>query len=490
PYYGKSSSVVEAPSLKSSLAKQLSLEGPLLITNEQRTLEAISSNIYPVTPGDSLLLSYLEGKNNLSLKLQVDGNYKVVVPSFGTVEGRNKSFNQFADEIEKLVLNYNPYSQPKVTLISTGSFRVTVTGEVDSTKELSAWGLSRLSSVVSGATENGSTRNVKVISADGTSQTYDLYAALKEGSLDQNPLLKAGDIVVIKKADKLISLGGEISRVGVYQPLAQESLATVIERYGKGILPSGDSNSILIRRYSEDSSQNIDVIKVEPNQRDNFILKHMDTIFVNQKSPLSRAVTIEGAVNIASGEKSSSLSSSAILYYQFFPGESVLQMLQNISNRFSAVSDLASTYLIRENQLIPIDVQAILVGKQEEGASVVLKEGDRFVVPFNQLFVNVTGAVLRPGTFPYVPDKKASYYINLAGGFDPAKNKKDTFSIVDKYGNKLKEDESIPPEALISAKLNTFTAVNALNLATTVTIVGLVATILTIILDLGKITNL
>jgi protein involved in polysaccharide export with SLBB domain len=101
----------------------------------------------------------------------------------------------------------------------------------------------------------------------------------------------------------------------------------------------------------------------------------------------------------------------------------------------------------------------------------------------------VAGGVLRPGTFPYIPDKSASYYINLAGGFDPAKNRNGAYTLMDKAGNELAKDAVVPPEAVVTAKLNTFQAVNGANLATTVTIVGLVATILTIVANVVTFPN-
>ena len=437
------------------------------------------------------VLNYADGRNNVSLSLQVNGSYQVVIPTFGVVDGKGKSFNEFARDIEKLVLNYNAFALPRVNLVATGSFYVTVKGEVSSTRSVSAWGLTNLSSVVTSATDKASSRLVQIESADKSIKTYDLYRALKEGDLSQNPYVKAGDIITLLKADKIVTIAGEVNRRGVYQPLKGETLATILQRYAQDILPSGDKEAVLVRRYNAKTEGNIDILRVEKDQFATFAVEHMDTIYVNAVMPLSRAVTIEGAVNMGSETvRSSALSSSGKLYYQFFPGETVAEMLQNISHRFSAVSDLGATYLLKGNQLITVDVQAILLGEEVENAKLPLNEGDRFVVPFNQLFVNVTGGVMNPVTFPYIPDKKASYYINLAGGFDPAKNKKSAYTIIDKYGNKVANDETVPPEAVVTAKLNTFQAVNALNLATTVTIVGLVAAILSIILDVSKISQL
>jgi polysaccharide export outer membrane protein len=487
PYYGKSTTTVESISIKTPFVKQLGIESAPTLNPQERLLEAISNSNYPLTPGDLIELSFTEGSTRETVMLQVDSNYTLNIPTFGTVQGRGKSFQEISNEIVKLVLNYNAYALPSVTLKGTGSFLVTIKGEVNSTLYKSAWGLTRLASLITNATDRSSTRQVEVLSEEGKVATYDLYRALKEGDLTQNPLVKASDIINLKKADKVITISGEVGSPGVYQPMEGEKLGTIIERYAKGVLPSGEKDKILVRRYGNTENSSVDVIRVDKDQIDEFEVKDMDAIYVNQLAPLSRAITIEGAINVGSSiTSSSSLNSSSRLYYQFFPGETLFEMLQSIANRFSSVSDLSSTYLLRKGQLIELDVQAILLGESKKEGSLTLLEGDRIVVPFNQLFVNVTGGVMRPGTFPYVPDKKASYYINLAGGFDISKNKKEAHTITDKYGNKLDLDEIIPPEAIITAKLNTFQAVNGINLATTVTIVGLVATILTIVLNIQK----
>ena len=44
-------------------------------------LQAIGNSDYPVTPGDTFLLSYSEGKNLISLNLQADSNCKVSIQS-------------------------------------------------------------------------------------------------------------------------------------------------------------------------------------------------------------------------------------------------------------------------------------------------------------------------------------------------------------------------------------------------------------------------
>jgi protein involved in polysaccharide export with SLBB domain len=50
---------------------------------------------------------------------------------------------------------------------------------------------------------------------------------------------------------------------------------------------------------------------------------------------------------------------------------------------------------------------------------IALQAADSVYVPFYVGYVRVTGQVLNPGLFPYVPGQDALFYINAAGGYLP-----------------------------------------------------------------------
>ncbi|MDD2406019.1 MAG: SLBB domain-containing protein [Sphaerochaetaceae bacterium] len=474
-----------------SLASQLGLpEEPVPIpAREERTLAAIANQQYPVTPGDTLSLTYVEGKTTVSLTLQVGGDWRVSIPNFGAVDGKTKTFSQLSKDIEVLVSTYLPFSSPRVSLISTGSFSVLVKGEVYTSQEVQAWGLSRLSSVVFAATPYASSRNVLVTSADGKTTGYDVYKALRDGDISQNPLIRSGDVIEFTKAERIVSLGGSVARPGINQLKAGETLNELLVGYGGGLLAGADSN-VLIERKGKTTDTAFQVMRHDASKASSFTLQHMDSVRVEAIVAATPAVTVEGAIAVTEQQSLSSIpASSGRLLYQFFPDETLQSMIIALSDRFTTTTDLSQTYLQRDGSLIPIDAQAILAGVNVQGADTRLKAGDKLVVPFSQMFVTVSGGVLKPGVYPYIPGKQASYYINLAGGFDPEKNRNEKFSMTDKHGEKLDKDASVTPETVIAAALNTFNATNGQTLATTVTIVGLVATILSIVLNVMTISS-
>ena len=105
---------------------------------------------------------------------------------------------------------------------------------------------------------------------------------------------------------------------------------------------------------------------------------------------------------------------------------------------------------------IDIDLDDLL--HNEEGAAqkdgIPLKPNDRLVIPFSQYYVTVTGGVVSPGRYSYLPNKDWSYYVNLAMGFDYDQAVFKIVKITDKDGKRLSKKSEIPPEAVIYVQRN------------------------------------
>ena len=447
---------------------------------DQRVLSAISSGNYPVTPGDMYRLVYLEGMRTVTVDLQVDERCEVVIPSLGTVSGVNRTFQEFRELVLSTVKTYHTYSNPQLILTRTGAFTVTVVGEVVGTRVVPAWGLTRLSEVLSSATPYASTRQVKVTRRDGSEQSYDLYRALRQGALEEDPLLCSGDVITLSRADKLIILGGRVYEPGTFQLTRGDSLSTLITSYGKGVLSGSDVQNIRVQRYNAESGL-WDVHYVDLFKHESFELAHLDQVFVDPLVQRAQSITVEGAVSAS--EVYDALSSTALvgytsgrIFYQFYPRETLKQMLTTISVRFLAVSDLDGSYLLREGKRIPIKVQQILYGNDPQG-DLTLASGDVIVIPFSQRLVSVSGGVGRSGVFAWVPDKNVNYYIALAGGISDDAAYPTSIKVHGPNGERLASGDTVPPESTIIVAKNTFVR----DIAPTVAIIGLVSSILGII---------
>ena len=69
------------------------------------------------------------------------------------------------------------------------------------------------------------------------------------------------------------------------------------------------------------------------------------------------------------------------------------------------------------------------LAKPGSDADIVLREGDRIIVPEYTNTVKINGEVLYPNTVNFVEGKGLDYYINQAGGYSQSAKKRNTYII-------------------------------------------------------------
>lgn len=118
-------------------------------------------------------------------------------------------------------------------------------------------------------------------------------------------------------------------------------------------------------------------------------------------------------------------------------------------------------------------------------ADIVLREGDKIIVPQYNGTVKINGAVIYPNTVGFQKGKKAKYYINQAGGFSEKAKKSQTY-IVYMNGTIAKVSQNAKPkpgcEIVVPKK-----EINKMTIAEKMTIGTSVASIATMIATLANI---
>lgn len=118
-------------------------------------------------------------------------------------------------------------------------------------------------------------------------------------------------------------------------------------------------------------------------------------------------------------------------------------------------------------------------------ADIVLREGDKIIVPQYNGTVKINGAVMYPNTVGFEKGKKAKYYINQAGGFSEKAKKSQTY-IVYMNGTIAKVSQNAKPkpgcEIIVPEK-----EINKMTIAEKMTIGTSVASIATMIATLANI---
>lgn len=101
-----------------------------------------------------------------------------------------------------------------------------------------------------GLAPKGSMRRIELRRNNRTVHTYDLFAFLKDGRLDQNPFLLDNDTIYVPIAKTVISAQGPINRSGVMELLHENSLTDVVTAAGGYTAGIVQTEPITIVRYA------------------------------------------------------------------------------------------------------------------------------------------------------------------------------------------------------------------------------------------------
>lgn len=147
-------------------------------------------------------------------------------------------------------------------------------------------------------------------------------------------------------------------------------------------------------------------------------------------------------------------------------------------------SERIKKFQIEDTYSVGIELDKAIANPGSD-ADIVLREGDRIVVPQYTGTVKINGEVMYPNTVGFVKGKKANYYIDQAGGYS-TKAKKSQAYIIYMNGTVAKLSHNAKPmpgcEIVIPAK-----ATKKMSVAETMTIGTSVASIATMIATLANI---
>jgi len=311
----------------------------------QNLMLARSSLTYRVTPGDVYTLVFMMGGNPISYTIVVDTSYRIRVAHMGIVNGAGRTFAQVRIDVEALVARNLPLSGPQLMLTQPAVFRVFVNGEVFETGERSAWGLTRLSSLIDeNLTQFASIRNISVRAANGQVREFDLFQFQRFGNQAQNPYLRPGDVITFNRINRLITIEGEVERPGTYQLLDGENLGELIALYGNNLTPLADLSRITLTRFigGDEISGNI-ILLSEKDIANNFALQHMDIISIPnitefrptvQTERIERTITINGAVRRPGT-------------FELLPHENLRELIEVYGDGLSTLADSSRIEVVR-----------------------------------------------------------------------------------------------------------------------------------------------
>ena len=376
-------------------------------TINENLMLARSSHTYRVTPGDVYTLIFMMGANPISYTIVVDTSYRIRVVNMGIINAAGRTFAQIRTEVENLVARNHPLSGPQLILTQPAIFRVFVDGEVYQTGERSAWGLTRLSSLVStgvntnvntgvsadvntgvstgvragvNLTRLASLRDITIRSADGQVRVFDLFRFWRFGDQAQNPYLRPGDVITFNRVNRLVTITGEVERPGTYQILAGENLRELIELYGNNFTPFADRSRITLTRFVGSGEISGEVVLLsEENIADNFVLEHMDEISIAnitdfrpavQAERIERTITISGAVRQPGT-------------FELLQGEHLRDLVEVYGGGLSALADPTRIEMVRRVNSDDISGNLLFLTQRDLENNFALEHLDAVFIPEN-----------------------------------------------------------------------------------------------------------
>ncbi len=426
------------------------------VDQEQRLQLAIASEDYPVTPGDVYRLTYRQADTPVTNDFLVESNYTINMKVFGSLSATGMTFAQLKPVVEKAVATAYPRSMPSLAIYSLGVFQVYLTGETPQSQAIVAWGLSKLSQIVE--TRRGplaSLRSIRVTAKDGRQKTFDLFRAYRFGSVDQDPYMKPGDTIALSRAERRVDVEGAVHRPGVYELLPNEQMRELVELYADGLANNSDVSRLRIERTSGDRAKVL-YVSLADAYKQGTPLDNGDIVTIPTLTESLPVVSFEGAVNaqttasVMSTPAPEQAASGALpaynrVLYTFKEGETLSDAVRAIHGSIAPLADLSSASVIRQGRADPITVDLReLLASRVSPSDMVLQPNDRIVIPLLSFSVFVSGAVGKPGTYPYAPDRTYEYYVTLAGGSNQDAPEK--ILITDVHGKMRDQKEVIRTE--------------------------------------------
>ena len=368
---------------------------------------------YVLGVGDNLFIDVFgESESYFNGEINPDGS--LIIENIGPVLLNGLTINEAKDKlISKLVPIYTGLSSKRTNLnLSLGtprSIRVNIIGEVNlpGTYTLSALNTAfNAIYVAGGINENATLRNIKIFRNNKLEEIIDLYKYLNSGDGSNNLRLENDDLILVGAYENRVEVIGSVKKPGIYEIKDSESFNDLINYFG-GFKERAFINSIKLTRVVEDELMIIDIKK---NQFDEFKIKAGDVFQIDEVlNKFSNRVIVLGAVN-RPGNYSTSENMS-------------VKELINKSGGLKSDVYLKKATVTRTNKdystdIISFNLSDLLNDKIDDIK--IVKEDILTIFSINSLveekYVEISGEVNLPGTYPFSNNLEIDELILLAGG--------------------------------------------------------------------------
>ena len=404
---------------------------------------SIDANEYHVGPGDKIFIS-ISGVREFIYNLSINQEGWMYIPQVGGVDLNNLTLAQARTKLENSINRYYKNVNIFISLVDFRQIRVSLVGDVVKPSNFVLAANSRLMDlfyISAGLNETANIRNIKIISKEDSVQLYDLLSFLRFGNFDSNPLLREGDVVLVDRADKTVTLTGLVKYPGIYEFVENESVYDLIQLAG-GFLSKAKEDTIeVVRFYDNGSYQKSDFYSTELLKQNNMALNKKDHIIVREipeyyieyfvridgfvKYPgfykiIKDETTLKDIIKQAGGFLEEASLSEAILTRNIEKenGDPEFERLK-LMNTADMTQDEYDYFKARSRERsgrVIVDFEK-LFNQNDQKENVILMRGDVIVIPEEKNYITMLGQLVSPGNIVYSTSLTVNDYIELAGGF-------------------------------------------------------------------------
>jgi protein involved in polysaccharide export with SLBB domain len=404
---------------------------------------SIDPNEYYVGPGDKIFIS-ISGVREFIYNLSINQEGWIYIPQVGGIELNDLTMAQARTKLEDSINRYYKDVNIFISLVDFRKIRVSLVGDVVKPSNFVLTANSRLMdlfSISAGLNETANIRNIKIISKDDSVKFYDLLSFLRFGSYANNPLLREGDVVLIDRADEMVTITGMVKYPGVYEFIEGESIYDFIQLAG-GFLSQAKKDTIeVVSFYDNGSYQKSNYYSLQVLQDDVVVLQNQDHVIVREipeyfkehfikiegfvKYPgyykiIKNKTTLKDIIEQAGGFLDEASLTEATLTRNieedFEDPEFERLKLMNPADMTEDEYDYLKARSRERNGRVVVDFYRLFI-ENDSKENIVLKRGDVINIPETKNYITMIGQVVNPGNIIFNPVFTVEDYISLAGGF-------------------------------------------------------------------------
>jgi len=413
------------------------------------SFSAINPN-YRITQGDTLLLQ-LWGGLDYQAETKVDPQGNIFIPKVGPVKVLGVSNAKLNKVVLKAVKRvYKSNVSAYVTLVSSQKVKIFLSGMVKKPglyEGQSADSILKFIDQAAGIRSDiGSLRNIQIKRNNKTKYNIDLYDFLEKGDMP-NIQLQDGDVIFVAAKRGEVTIEGEVGFAGKYElkdktvPLQRILNAVVAQEKATHVTviepdASSQKQQIIAKQYAISKISNVNVkpgalIKVSSQLRTSSI-----SIEVVGEHNSEFEMVLPWGANLGllldkiaytslSNKNAVQLYRKSVAVRQKDMLNATLSALEQsvLTARSStkesaqlraAEAEIILKWIEKAKQVQPKG--QVLLSDSYDASKVMLKQGDRIVIPAKRYLVMVHGEVLFPTAIAYNNEKSVEDFIDNAGG--------------------------------------------------------------------------